>query len=55
MSQAYKCNRCGKYYDEYCADIQVNENSIVRISTNYDLCINCFKELKKFLENKEEK
>lgn len=55
MSKVYKCNRCGKYYDEYCADISVNQNAIIKVSTDYDLCENCFEELQEFLNYKEEK
>lgn len=53
MARAYKCDRCGAYYD---TDIPVNELSIVyrygyTTDHKYNLCEKCGNELVKFFKN----
>ena len=64
--QAMKCDRCGKFYDYYAGSKTFKDtekaNGIMLIDRNlardcynrriYDLCPECMREFKKFLENK---
>lgn len=55
MSTAYKCDRCGKYYD---VDGLVRTGiSVVYgplVSSEYDLCKECMAELVKWLNERKE-
>lgn len=43
MSKAYKCDRCGKYWDISCAHIEKREyfNASSTKDKSYDLCPTC--------------
>ena len=64
--RAMKCDRCGKFYEHYAGSKTFFEttkaNGIILIDMDlgrncynrktYDLCPECMREFKKFLENK---
>lgn len=64
--RAMKCDRCGKFYDYYAGSKTFKDtekaNGIMLIDRDlkreyyerrtYDLCPECMREFKKFLENK---
>lgn len=62
--RAIKCDKCGKFYDYYIGiDETTKANKIILTDMDielkhwssrktYNLCPDCMKEIKKFLENK---
>ena len=45
MSNAYKCDSCGEYYDGDAAIITLYPSKISEISLKYDLCPFCLTEV----------
>lgn len=50
MSKARKCDRCGKFYDEYQADYHVTMKKGAYNCKSLDLCPDCTNKLIKWLD-----
>lgn len=48
--QAFKCDRCGEYYDENLIN-DFNYNVVNKLGTPIDLCTSCRYDLEKFIDD----
>ena len=51
MARAFKCDRCGKFFENLTRQFVLTERISDRDSLDYDLCPNCEGKLARFLSN----